>query len=273
MGTWGAGLYDTDMTCDVRDTYLRYLVEGLSNAVAYEKIINEYNESFDDDVEPLFWYALAETQWKTGRLMPEVKQKALEWIEKDGGLDLWEDDEYYALRWKKTLVKLKSKLEKPIPPEKKFRKPEPFETNPWNINDVYAFQFHGKESEKRGLLGKYILIQKISDEKDFDGSIVSRIHVFDRVFDKLPCLDDIDGVRLLPLLPGISVDNKGVIRKAVTVEYFMNVKMTIYKKSDYKSKYLTFIGNKMGPMNKVNWGAHNDWKDMDDWLSLYFIEW
>ena len=31
----------------------------------------------DDEEEPSFWFALADTQWKYGRLLPEVKEKAI----------------------------------------------------------------------------------------------------------------------------------------------------------------------------------------------------
>ena len=40
----------------------------------------------DRDEEPLFWLALAETQWKLGVLLPDVKEKALYWIERDSTL-------------------------------------------------------------------------------------------------------------------------------------------------------------------------------------------
>jgi len=74
MGTWGAGLYDNDISCDVRDTYIEFLKDKLSNQESYEKTLNMYQECIGDiDDEPLLWFALAETQWKVGRLMPEVK--------------------------------------------------------------------------------------------------------------------------------------------------------------------------------------------------------
>ena len=52
--------------------------------------------------------------------MPEVSLKALEWIEKDGCMELWLDSGDNGSRWKKTLEKLKIKLESPMKPEKNF---------------------------------------------------------------------------------------------------------------------------------------------------------
>ena len=36
----------------------------------------------DVEEEPLFWFALADTQWNYGRLLPEVKEQALAWLDK-----------------------------------------------------------------------------------------------------------------------------------------------------------------------------------------------
>ena len=92
MGAWGSSLYANDTTADIRDCYMKHLQNQLSNQEAYEKILEIFGGYIgDSDDEPLFWYALAETQWKTGRLMPEVKTKALEWVEKGGGLELCEE--------------------------------------------------------------------------------------------------------------------------------------------------------------------------------------
>ena len=78
----------------------------------------------DEHEEPLLWFALAETQWKVGRLVPEVKDKALEWIKKNGGLEPWLEEGGKGTGWHKTLEKLKQKLESPMPAEKKIKKPE-----------------------------------------------------------------------------------------------------------------------------------------------------
>jgi len=90
MGVWGTALYSNDTTCDVRDTYMNLLKYKLYNSKdAYENILEVYNGMIiNSDEEPLFWYALADTLWRVGRLLPDVKEKALLWIEKEGGLHL-----------------------------------------------------------------------------------------------------------------------------------------------------------------------------------------
>ncbi len=146
MGAWGSGLYANDSTCDVRDSYMKLLKDGLSNLEAYRKVLAEYQEYIGDQDEPLFWFALAETQWRTGRLLPDVKEKALKWIDKDGGLELWEESANSGAGWKKTLQNLRLKLLSPMPPEKKIRRPQVINYNLWNINDVYAM--HTSFTEK-----------------------------------------------------------------------------------------------------------------------------
>jgi hypothetical protein len=196
MGTWGAGLYASDCTCDVKDTYMECLQEQLSNEEAYEKTIEVHDEYIGDEDEPLLWYALADTQWRLGHLMPEVKKKALDWVDQVGGIENWKESKNRGIGWKKTLEKLKKQLNSPMPREKTVKKPVEFIHNPWNIGDVYAYQFHSKWSIEMDFFGKYILLQKTGDGKWYDEWILSKIQVFDKVFDQLPSLSDLDGVRI-----------------------------------------------------------------------------
>lgn len=205
MGTWGTSLYANDSICDVRDAYLGFLEKQASNQEAYEKTLEKYKEYIGDQDEPLFWFALAETQWRVGRLMPEVKEKALGWMEKDGGLELWEESKDKDVRWEKTLEKLHVKLESEQPKEKRFRKINiPFQ-NPWNLNDVYAYRVHKKcvHEDEAAVYGKYILMQKIGEGicSDSDDTIM-RIQIFDRLFDEVPSFDDaLETIRNYQLLP------------------------------------------------------------------------
>ena len=118
MGTWNAGLFSNDTTLDVRDTYMELLKQQLSNEEAYEKTYKEYEELIGDEEEPLFWYALADTQWNVGRLMPEVKKRALDYISVLGGASVWEETPKRIEKWKNTLKKLEDKLNSEMPPEK-----------------------------------------------------------------------------------------------------------------------------------------------------------
>jgi len=251
MGTWGTTLYSNDSTCDVRDTYMDFLREQIGNEEAYEKTIEKCKDYIGDQDEPLLWFALADTQWKVGRLMPEVRAKALEWIERDGGAELWEESKNGSAGWKKTLGKLREKLDSDMPKEKRIRKPVVIDQNLWNVNDVYAYHFHTEKAEEFGVKGKYMLIQKIGEgQLDGNGTVRMRIHIFDRLFDGLPTLEDMEGVRILPTdFP------------TCTHNLCMNRLMIIWKnKREYPAEHLTYIGNIPAPQNKVIEGHRNSFK-------------
>lgn len=240
MGTWGTSLYANDSTNDVKDCYKKFLQDMLSNEEAYQKTMEQCHEYIGDDEEPLFWYALADTQWRLGRLMPDVKEKALSWIENAGGLDIWEESKSDARGWKKTLDKLKDQLNSPMPIRRVFKKPAEFIHNPWNIGDIYAYQFHSEMSKEMGLYGKYIPFQKIADEDNYDGTFFTRVQLYDKIFDELPALSDLENVRILPFdvpdrfIPTGYNDDYPVCFNAVMV------RLTV---REYSEKHYTFIGN------------------------------
>ena len=54
MGTWNAGLFSNDITCDVKDTYMKFLEQQWGNQKAYQKTREEYEELIGTDEEALF---------------------------------------------------------------------------------------------------------------------------------------------------------------------------------------------------------------------------
>jgi hypothetical protein len=279
MGAWSTSLYGNDTTEDVKYEYTNLLQKQLSNQEAYEKTLEAFNDCIgDSDVEPLFWFALADTQWKVGRLMPEVKANALEWIEKGGGLTLWEESKSKTdiTRWKKTLQKLKTKLESEQPKEKPFRKKVIPNQNPWRLHDVYAYRLHsdhvrkGKE-EEQALYGKYILMQKIGESKSIENDEpVMRVQLFNKLFDTVPSAEDaiktVNESRLLPkdFSSGQEYRYKAFLYGEIhgVVDGLTGHRPSFYPtimsmKMEDDSKYrefpkdeLTYICNCEGPLNK-----------------------
>jgi len=264
MGAWGSSLYANDTTSDVRDTYMEFLKDQMSNHEAYSKTLKLFRDYVNDpDEAPLFWYALADTQWQVGRLTPEVKENALEWIKKGGGLRLWEESKTGSSGWQKTLDKLHERLKTEQRKEKKISKR--IEQNLWNIGDVYAYQFHTEESAKYEAFGKYMLLQKIDAyPHSSDTDLVMCVHVFDKLFDKIPDVDDLTRSRLLPFgFPNYSQDLR------------MNSRLVLLKKRDYPEAYLTFLGNMNIPANTVRKYVYNSdgyWNSIESW-SMYFQCW
>lgn len=74
MGYWGTGLYQNDVSDDVRETYLRALKDGNRNQEATDLVMEQCKDYLEDEDDCIcFWIALADVQWEIGRLLPEVK--------------------------------------------------------------------------------------------------------------------------------------------------------------------------------------------------------
>lgn len=165
MGAWGTGLYQDDDTCDIKEEYLTYLRIGMSNEEALEELI-ECNEELieDEEIGPLFWLALADTQWKYGRLTVEVKEKALEVINSGKDLERWEEDKKLYAKRKKVLEELKERLNTKQPEEKKMRKMT-FERPNWKVGDILLYQILNEKLKDHKWYGKYVLLKVMGTEK------------------------------------------------------------------------------------------------------------
>lgn len=113
MNAWSSGLYSSDIALDVRDDYIDYMKEEKRENKSHVETIEEfkayYKEYIADELDgPVFWIILANEEMKRKLLTSDVKNKALEAIEKD--LPHWEDRYDYKDR-KIILEKFRKKLE------------------------------------------------------------------------------------------------------------------------------------------------------------------
>lgn len=273
MGTWNFRLYGNDTTADVKETYIGFLKQQLNNTDAYLKTLEEYDELMGTDEESLFWYALADTQWNVGRLTEDVRDKAIAFI-KAGSDDMLENP-----RWEVTFQKLKDKLESPMPAEKRFAKPIEFVRNPWNIGDIYAYQFHTEEAVEHDLYGKYILFQKIGNIEYYENMTFSAIQVFDRVFEEIPDLDMVKDIRILPLThaPGKNGAPNSISDYIPSFEWNMKATMIYEKKLHYPKKHFTFVGNVNVQEITCESNELCDYffskNGMEDWLIKFYLSW
>jgi hypothetical protein len=117
MGTFGHKIFQDDFALDIRDLYLEKLFDGQTNEQATAELILE-NKNADIDEKFIFWLSLAATQWEYGRLLEQVKNKAIEIIDSGDDLKNYDGDKKRA----KELAYLKSKLLSVQPKEKKLIK-------------------------------------------------------------------------------------------------------------------------------------------------------
>ena len=91
MGAWGTSLYANDSAGDIRGDYLDKLKRGKTNEEATKELVEANANTGDVEEEPLFWFALADTQWNYGRLLPEVKEKALLYLSQSKEWERWKE--------------------------------------------------------------------------------------------------------------------------------------------------------------------------------------
>ena len=274
MGFWGSSLYANDYTCDVRDTYVQFLQSHLTNDEAFLKTIEEFDECIGSDKEALLWYALADTQWGLGRLTLEVREKALRYLECDGGLEYWEMDTKGYQGWSKTIVKLKDKLNKPQPLEKKVEAPADYQYNPGTVGDVFSYQFHSRASEKLNYQGKYIVFQKIESRTNGRNLLCPHVIFFDKLFDKIPTQIDVEQLRILPFDPPERFMPSG--KSSAFPMLNMSAVLDLYKKKNCPEKYISYIGSY--PIthsfpDPVASRAEFGWDEIEDTLLFYHSEW
>ena len=140
MGTWGTAIFSDDLTSDVQDTFREHLLRAHSPEESTRLIIEAYQDAIKDPEEgPTFWIGLAATQWKLGRLLPEIRDKAIEIICQGGDLHRWKNSGTNLEKRRMVLDKLKVQLESPPPPPKKLKAPY-LDSTDWPIGAILAYR-------------------------------------------------------------------------------------------------------------------------------------
>lgn len=276
MGYWGLGLYDNDYTSDIRDRYDELLQSGkYSHKEVREKIIFELGEDTGHDEETLLWLVLADIQWEYGVLEKYVKDKAISCIESDRIFSLCQEDNKMLDVWKNTLQQQKIKLLSKMHKVKEIEFKTEFIRNPWDVGDIYVYKFHTNLAKKIGVLGKYIAFQKIDDEEWVDGYVFSRVQILNCVFDKLPDINQLNKLQVLPF-----DSSESFISRTRDEKHFpicLNAIMVMNNKDDYPEKYFTYIGNQLNykryPYANTYCSNYN-WKNLEqEFLCFYYNSW
>ena len=269
MGIWSYSLYGNDTALDVKETYVDSLKNADSDEEALVLTLKMYEDYIATEEECMMWFALADTQWKTGRLCEKVKERALHFLQQRAGAELFADND--KEKWFKTLEKLEQQLNRPMKPYKRIKKEKDELLKLWNVGDVYAYRFSTKIAAEKGLYGKYILMQKVDEVEGFQQKRFSVIHIFDRVFDELPASSEIKHIRLLPI--DSSFCEKGKSREFPLVMFCV---MEYIKSSEYPSARFHYIGNEDIAIRTKLYNNRSDysWYRMEEnWLCDFYIQW
>jgi ribosomal 50S subunit-recycling heat shock protein len=125
MGTWGTGLFSSDMARDIRDFYRERIEDGTEDAEATRLTLEKFRNYLDDPEEGrAILIALAVTQSKIGRLDPAIRDRALAAIDSGGDLDTWEQENPKLLpKRREVLDKARAQLTRVQPARKRLRPP------------------------------------------------------------------------------------------------------------------------------------------------------
>jgi hypothetical protein len=139
MGAWGTAIFSDDTAQDVRDEWRDAILDRLSAEEATTRLVKSFDDYLgdDEDAEKLFWMALAAAQYETGRLLPEVRNRALAIIDAGGDVGRWleDGDDVSARQRQRVLERLAAKLRAPQPKPKRIR-PSVALSVPFEVGDV-----------------------------------------------------------------------------------------------------------------------------------------
>lgn len=153
VGTWGPGVFSDDVALDVRNAWREALMDGLDDEAATARVFEQLADVFADEDEDsvVAWLALAAAQSQTGRLQPDVRDRALALIESGGDLELWREEPTFARQRAAALAKLAARLRGPQSPPKTLKRPK-FRPSPLETGDVV--HIHGDE----GAEGLFVVV-------------------------------------------------------------------------------------------------------------------
>jgi hypothetical protein len=161
MSAWGTAVFSDDTACDVRDSYIDLLDDGLSGPEATKKLVGVWSKLLEDsDENPVFWLALAATQWKYGRLEPHVLEKALCAIDDGSDLARWDVGSKDFRKRRVVLDRLRVQLMSSQPPERRI--PKRFrESNEWKTGELIAYRL---------LSDRFVVLKVIGHHTDKGGA-------------------------------------------------------------------------------------------------------
>lgn len=272
MGAWGPKLYQDDIAEEVRDYYKDQLHRGKTGKEITQELMAQNEDIISDpDDAPVFWFALADTQWNLGRLENLVKEQALKHIHTRYNLSRWEAKNTKEAKIRaKILEELHQKLLSSQPPEKKISQYKLYHCE-WKVGDVYAYQLVGDYAKEKGMYGKYLHFIKVDEKEWYPGHIVPIVYFYWITTDKLLGLDELNTIDYMPqfFVPDVYKNNPERQRL-----YALTLLSTSSKVIPKKS--LTFIGNVSG-VKRVDDEDPNSykvsWKDFEKYIVDNFQIW
>lgn len=272
LGYWGPKLYQNDIAEDVRDYYKDQLHRGKTEAEIMQALIAKNEDALSDqDDGPVFWFALADTQWNLGRLEDQVKKQALDYINKGDDLKHWQaEDLNGAIIRSKVLLELKQKLLSPQPSKKKISQYKLYRCE-WKIGDVYAYQLTGNYAKEVGLLNRYLYFIKVGEEVWHPGHVVPVVYFYWIIDEKLRNIAQLRNVKYIPQFFTPEAYKKN---PKMNTQYLLTLLSTSSRVIPRNN--LVFIGNinEVQHVENENQNSYKvAWKDFEKYIIGNFQSW
>lgn len=147
MGAWGTAIFSDDLACDIREDWRDYIGDGLTPQAATQRILAEYAvAAADQDQAGVVWLALAVSQWRTGRTVSEVLERAIEVIDNGSDLRRWDrENPRQRPARARVLAKTREQLLSPPPRPRPIPRPQRSAT-PYRPGDLLGYR-HGSGRE------------------------------------------------------------------------------------------------------------------------------
>lgn len=250
MGAWSTSITGNDTAQDLRAEYACafYYYKDVSEAVQkIEEYVASYGINESDPEEYCdYVYSLADFMWKKGILTEDVRNRALEMIDSDFGLEIWEESGEKILQKRKAVLeKFRKQLISPMGDRKKIR-PNVYMNEIFENGDLIAIKLitAGKIYSKKAQWvkeitperftdcdGKYVLIQKVGTHVSWRSSIVPEVRdcwavfrLFDGIYDIIPESISIDDLK----------DAKFIESNKMTPYFTCESSMYYFNKREYR---------------------------------------
>ena len=257
MGAWGTGIFSDDLALDIKSEY-NDLLAYFSDEEAEKKIFEDFGEILNTDEASVFWFALALSEWKKGRLSEQVKWKAIEWIDSGEDLLVWkESGEKQHDKRKAVLEKLRATLLAEQPARKVIRRPV-FARSPWQAGDLLAYQLTDKNLKYEELLGKYVLLRVVEIKKEPIARYIPDSNYYESIIfglynwygEAIPELDIVKNLKYIPIVVLTKYSNDlsqhNSIAKRLgsdpTKYNRMYLSWFLYRKTDLKEIRFVYLG-------------------------------
>ena len=256
MGTWGTAIFSDDLASDIKLRFRNKIGSGKSSKDATAELLDEFSEEVNDlDESSVFWFALASTQWSLGRLIEDVKQKALEIIENGQDLERWNENEKDLNKRRQVLNKLKNKLQSEQPLPKKIVKQFMRETK-MEKGDLLSYNFANN---------KYVILRVLEIAEDQNGDRYPLIEVLNHFDNSVPKLAEVHK------LDSKIIEDEGIDDGILKIESSGQFYLTQYGKRDSEPwDRLNILEKKTKVKMNKGIGQLYWWRDFDKLLIEVF---